>query len=106
MKNKYPFLDGLRTIAILMVFYEHLHYYVFLSYFRPIENNWASKYYFLNNRHWDFSALLVWFDDLIHRPSTGQGALGVDLFFVISGFLITQLLVGDCTQNLSIGRFY
>jgi peptidoglycan/LPS O-acetylase OafA/YrhL len=42
-----------------------------------------------------------------HAPFTG-GFVGVDVFFVISGFLITQLLVHEKAQNgrISISRFY
>jgi peptidoglycan/LPS O-acetylase OafA/YrhL len=36
------------------------------------------------------------------------GFIGVDVFFVLSGFLVTQLLVRDLTSGGSIrfGRFY
>jgi peptidoglycan/LPS O-acetylase OafA/YrhL len=42
-----------------------------------------------------------------HAPFTG-GFVGVDVFFVISGFLITNLLLHEQTQNasVSIARFY
>jgi peptidoglycan/LPS O-acetylase OafA/YrhL len=38
-------------------------------------------------------------------PGFGGGFVGVDVFFVISGFLITTLLVGE-QDGFSLGRFY
>lgn len=64
-------LDGLRGVAILLVFLFH-------AIARP-------GYWFLNG-----------------------GFLGVDLFFVLSGFLITMLLVREWDRNgkISLPRFY
>ncbi len=43
-----------------------------------------------------------------HVPGTGGGYVGVDVFFVISGYLITQLLVGsDATRpRVPLSEFY
>lgn len=61
-----PEIDGLRTISVLLVIFNHL--------------NWSF-----------FSG----------------GYVGVDVFFVISGFLITQVLINSVQQNrFSIGEFY
>ncbi|MBS0659666.1 MAG: acyltransferase [Verrucomicrobia bacterium] len=34
------------------------------------------------------------------------GYLGVDIFFVISGFLISQTLLSDAAEGISLRRFY
>ena len=60
-KRYYPSLDGLRALAVLMVFFQH---------------HLVSTF-----------------------PSLGWGWAGVDIFFVLSGFLITGILYD--TQNAS-----
>lgn len=83
LKNKdyYPFLDGFRAVAIVWVMLHHS---------------------------------LAFIPDLEHSGLIGKiigrigeiGFFGVDIFFVISGFLITGLLVGDLQSNIRIKRFY
>ena len=78
LRGRIPCLDGLRAVAILLVLLAH----------------WSQTHGF---------------------PATGamvtlfrQGAIGVDIFFVLSGFLITVLLMRelDETQTVSLREFY
>jgi len=60
-----PALDGLRGIAVLLVLWAHLP--------RDIAGPWIARL------------------EYVVRP----GYLGVDVFFVLSGFLITRILLGE-----------
>jgi peptidoglycan/LPS O-acetylase OafA/YrhL len=76
--KRIPSLDGLRAIAILLVLVSHL----------------AGSKHFLSM-------------EAVGRIGD-LGNLGVRLFFVISGFLITRLLLGEFakTQQISLRTFY
>jgi len=67
VNGKFQSLDGLRAIAIIMVFFHHIQ----VNRLLPVWNR--PSFYF---------GLYVW-----------QGWIGVDLFFVLSGFLITGILI-------------
>jgi peptidoglycan/LPS O-acetylase OafA/YrhL len=73
--RRWPALDGLRGLAILLVLFTHLGA-------QP-------------GPHW------FW-------QTTQGGLVGVDVFFVLSGFLITSLLVSewDRAGSISLPRFY
>src|SRR5208337_5027606 len=76
--NKLHSLDGLRAIAIILVFFHHLKGLI------PVTS--LPVYY------------LRWY--------VGLGWMGVDLFFVISGFLITGILMDTRTAGNYFSGFY
>ncbi len=78
----FPNLNGLRFIAAILVIIHHIELFKSIS---KIENYWES----------------IPFVGII-------GKLGVVLFFVLSGFLITYLLLAEeqTTKNISIRKFY
>ena len=79
----YRFLDGFRAYSVLWVIWHHT-----LPAFGMLE--WVSH-------------------PLLHRlliRVSAIGFLGVDVFFVISGFLITGLLLGDLDDQVRMKRFY
>jgi len=69
-------LDGIRGLAILQVVLGHLHYSV------------STDPYFLDVTPWSF----------VNR-SLEPAFLGVDVFFTLSGFLITSLLLRDLSSR-------
>ena len=77
----FPGLNGLRFFAALFVLITHLELFKHLNGFPDIWNN----------------PLILSF-----------GSIGVDLFFVLSGFLITYLLLAEkgATGDISLKQFY
>jgi peptidoglycan/LPS O-acetylase OafA/YrhL len=73
-------LDGFRAIAVLMVFVHHLFY------------------------GWPTPALAR--IPRVIRAMLGHGWLGVDLFFVLSGFLITGILIDSREKEHYFRNFY
>ncbi len=80
-KNHIPSLNGLRAISIILVIGSHLYRHHFFS-----DNVFVSY-----TKLWLFN-----------------GALGVNVFFIISGFLITTLLIKERenTGRISFKNFY
>ena len=81
----FPNLDGLRFISFLVVFLHHcyLSFFTYLKTSSPVA--------------WNIQAFLFKY-----------GTLGVNFFFVLSGFLITYLLIREkeVTGTIHIGNFY
>lgn len=77
--SRIPYLDGLRAYSIILVLLFHTNE----------RNHWLAPHSFL-------------------APLLANGMLGVRIFFVISGFLITSLLFRelDVTKRISIRSFY
>jgi len=73
-------LDGLRALSILGVLWTHVWYVSGLEYYNRLQ----------------------------HYPVLKMGAFGVDVFFGISGFLITTLLLRERSKNgrISLRDFY
>jgi peptidoglycan/LPS O-acetylase OafA/YrhL len=80
-----PALDGIRGVAVMWVFTSHFHLIV------------SPDPFFKEVTPWEF----------INR-TFDAGFLGVDIFFVLSGFLITSLLLKERSNNQSgmVSRFY
>lgn len=76
-----PELDGVRGLAAIMVFFHHV---CFTS---------------IDPTGWNSAVLLL-------RKVSMAGGYGVDLFFVLSGFLITSLLIGDRNKRSYYRDFY
>ena len=77
-QNRIPSLDGLRAISILFVLFSHA----------------VGTHHFLAEGQ--------------VGPLLGLGELGVRVFFVISGYLITTLLLEETARygRIDLGRFY
>ena len=80
-----PALDGVRGVAVMLVFISHFHWIL--------------------SKKTGYSQVTPW--KFINRTFEA-GFLGVDIFFVLSGFLITSLLLKDHAnkQPGMVGRFY
>ena len=84
-KLYFPSIDGLRAISIIMVILNHL-----LSNFKEVSN--------------------ILFSNIILKSIfriLSDGQLGVNIFFLISGFLITSILLNEeLNSEISIRNFY
>ncbi len=104
-KAYYPFLDAFRAIAILMVIAHHMC--------RGFE---LERWFYLNTKivGWIYFKSLEYFNlDLtnfyygfIGFIRSIKGILGLEIFLVISGFLITRMLLKSDLDMGGTGRFY
>lgn len=79
----YPAIDGLRGIAVLLVIWFHASHFATIGY--SVE----------------FSGFMYGYNLL-----TVLGESGVDLFFVLSGFLITGILIDTARDKHNLRKFY
>ena len=94
-------MDGLRGIAVLWVI---AHHFLYGFNARPAFIQAVS---FFKAHGWTWAAKLCAdaFTNIYVRL-TFFGNYGVDMFFVISGFLITGLLIGFMDNKIDVKRFY
>ncbi len=99
-ENRYDFIDGLRGVAILWVVLCHAIYTFDV---RPV---FVSLYGFFESQHCPVLMNVVVSSYEYFYRIAFFGNYGVDLFFVISGFLITGLLINFIDGRLDLRRFY
>jgi len=104
-KLYYPFLDGFRAIAILMILAHHIRRaftldYLFVS--NPPILKWV---YFKAYEVWGVN-LTGFYKGVQYVISQLKGVLGVEIFFVISGFLITGMLLRKEIDSSNVVHFY
>jgi len=80
----FPGLDGLRAVSVFLVILHHI----------GMIFSW-----------WPFQGGPAWISSIFFQMMR-LGFVGVDIFFVISGFLIAGLLLEDITGSLRLKRFY
>ncbi|MBP8115058.1 MAG: acyltransferase, partial [Chitinophagaceae bacterium] len=80
----FPNLDGLRFFSFIIVFFSHI---------------FATQYDYIKEEGWY---------QLFKGRLFGDGDMGVSFFFVLSGFLITYLLIKEkqLTGKVHISSFY
>jgi peptidoglycan/LPS O-acetylase OafA/YrhL len=104
-KVHYPYLDGLRGIAILMILSHHIRHAFALDYLFSHPSPFLKGLYFTA---WDtfgvnLAGFYIWLQDTIHQF---KGILGLQMFFVLSGFLISRMLLKGGLVTVDIARFY
>jgi len=103
-KEYYPFLDGFRALAVLIIIVHHMRRSLDLDHL--FETSPTFQWIYLKMKE-SFNIDLTWlYDSLQGSIWKMKGVLGVEMFFVISGFLITKTLLKENNGKVSIKQFY
>lgn len=89
-------LDGLRAFAVLLVLWQHIPNFALPL---TVHNVWSAMFGEDLTRLWPLE--IDWVRDHVFAA----GFLGVDVFFVLSGFLITRILLVDKDRGVPLGHF-
>ena len=100
MRIFFPKLDSLRFLAFFFVYWDHCISLLLSRFFSDDHEATYERYPFLLT----FKKIILYYMDPIQRT----GGLGVHMFFVISGFLITYLLIAEFEQTgkIQVVQFY
>jgi len=104
-KKYYPFLDGFRAIALIMILCHHISRAFGLDYIffgNPAILKWI---YLKSYEMWSINLSRFYFG-ILYVIGQLKGILGVEIFFLISGFLITGILLRKELQEDSVAHFY
>ena len=104
-KPYYPFLDGFRAIAIIMILFHHMRRAFTLDYLF-VSNPPILKWVYFKCYEAFGIDLTGFYKGIQYVISQLKGVLGLEIFFVISGFLITGILLRKELDEDSVVRFY
>ena len=101
----FPFLDGFRAIAIIMILAHDIRRAFNLD-FLFVSNPPILKWVYFKSYQTFGVDLTGFYKGIQYVISQLKGVLGLEIFFVISGFLITGILLRKELNKGSVVRFY
>ncbi len=104
-KKYYPFLDGFRAIALIMILCHHMRDTFNLNYLFTGDPPILKWIYFKSFEVLGIN-LTGFYKGIEYVISQLKGILGIEIFFVISGFLITGILLRKELHEDSVVHFY